>query len=172
MSIRRSCATVLLASACALVLPLRAATLADIEKLYQAGDTAQALRDADAAIAAQPRAAPIRFLKGVMLADLQRRAEAKAVFIALTEDYPELPDPNNNLAVLLAADGQLQQALLALQAALRNDPAHRAARENLGDVYLALAIQAWNAAQSGDDKTDAGLHHKLQLARQIQTQAG
>ncbi len=107
-----------------------------------------------------------------MLADLNRRAEAKAVFAALSEDFPELPDPYNNLAVLLAAEGHLNEALAALQAALRNDPTHRAARENLGDVHLALAIQAWNAAQSGDAKTDTHLRRKLQLARQIQAQAG
>ena len=172
MSIRRVCAAALcLAAGCA-ALPLRADTLADIDKLYRGGDLAQALRQADAAIAEQPRAAPIRFLKGVILADLKRDAEAMAVFIALTEDYPELPDPYNNLAVLLAAQGRLNEALVALQAALRNDPAHRAARQNLGDVHLALAIQAWTAAQSGDDKDDAALHRKLQLARQIQRQPG
>ena len=156
----------------AAAMPLRAAGLEDIEKLYRAGNPTQALREADAAIAAQPRAAPIRFLKGVMLVDLNRRAEAKAVFTALSEDFPELPDPYNNLAVLLAAEGQLNEALAALQAALRNDPTHRTARENLGDVHLALAIQAWNAAQSGDDQTDAELRRKLRLARQIQTQPG
>jgi hypothetical protein len=67
MSIRRSCAVVLLALASAAAMPLRAAGLEDIEKLYRAGNPTQALREADAAIAAQPRAAPIRFLKGVML---------------------------------------------------------------------------------------------------------
>ena len=76
-----------------------------------------------------------------MLADLKRNAEAIDVFTALTEDFPELPDPYNNLAVLHAAEGQLQSALVALQTALRNDPTHRAARENLGDVHLALAVQ-------------------------------
>lgn len=172
MSIRRACAAALWLGACIAALPLRADTLADIDKLVRAGDLAQALRQADATIAAQPRAAPIRFLKGVILTDLKRDAEAIAVFTALTEDYPELPDPYNNLAVLLAAQGRLNEALVALQAALRNDPTHRAARQNLGDVHLALAIQAWAAAQSGDAKDDAALHRKLQLARQIQVQPG
>ena len=129
-----------MAAACLAALPLRADELLDIDKLYRAGDVQQALRKADEAIAAQPRAAQVRFLKGVMLADLKRNAQAIEVFAALTQDFPELPDPYNNLAVLYAAEGQLQNALVALQTALRNDPAHRAARENLGDVYLALAI--------------------------------
>ena len=70
--------------------------------------------------------------------------------------------------MLYAAEGQLQSALVALQTALRNDPTHRAARENLGDVHLALAVQAWTAAQAGAKGDDAGLRRKLQLAREIQ----
>ncbi|MCU0921135.1 MAG: tetratricopeptide repeat protein [Burkholderiaceae bacterium] len=168
MSTRSSWTALVLAVACLSPAPLRADELQDIEKLYRAGDVQQALRKADEAIAAQPRAAQVRFLKGVMLTDLKRNAQAIEVFTLLTQDFPELPDPYNNLAVLFAAEGQLQSALVALQTALRNDPAHRAARENLGDVYLALAIQAWAAAQSGAKGDDAGLGRKLQLARQIQ----
>jgi Flp pilus assembly protein TadD len=161
-------ALLLAAAACLVAPPLRADELQDIEKLYRDGQVQQALRQADEAIAAQPRAAQLRFLKGVMLSELKRDAQAIEVFIALTQDFPELADPYNNLAVLYAADGQLQNALLALQTALRNDPAHRAARENLGDVHLALALQAWAAAQAGAKGDDAGLRRKLQLAREIQ----
>lgn len=162
----------LLVAALLSAMPLRADELQDIDKLYRAGDVQQALRKADEAIAAQPRAAQIRFLKGVMLSDLKRSAQAIEVFTALTQDFPELPDPYNNLAVLYAADGQLQNALTALQTALRNDPAHRAARENLGDVYLALAVQAWAEALVGSKGDDANLQRKLKLAREIQAHPG
>jgi Flp pilus assembly protein TadD len=168
MSTRSPWTALALAAACLAAPPLRADDVQDIDKLYRAGDVQQALRKADEAIAAQPRAAQIRFLKGVMLTDLKRNAEAIEVFTALAQDFPELPDPYNNLAVLYAAEGQLQNALMALQSALRNDPSHRAARENLGDVYLALALQAWTAAQVGAKGDDAGLRRKLQLAREIQ----
>jgi colicin import membrane protein len=171
MSTRSLWTALVLAAACLATPQLRADELQDIDKLYRAGDLPQALRKADEAIAAQPRAAQIRFLKGVMLSDLKRNAEAMQVFGALTEDFPELPDPYNNLAVLYAANGQLQSALMALQTALRNDPTHRAARENLGDVYLALAQQAWTAAVVGSKGDDAELQRKLRLAREIQTVA-
>jgi tetratricopeptide (TPR) repeat protein len=131
MSIRSLWNAMVLATACAASAPLHADEYADIERLYRAGDLQQALRRADAAIAEQPRAAQVRFLKGVMLADLQLDSQAIEVFTALTQDFPELPDPYNNLAVLYAADGQLHRALVALQTALRNDPNHRAAREKL-----------------------------------------
>jgi len=168
MSTRSLWTALVLAAACLASAPLRADEYEDIEKLYRAGDLQQALRRADEVIAAQPRAAQLRFLKGVMLTDMKRNAQAIEVFTALTQDFPELPDPYNNLAVLHAADGQLQSALVALQTALRNDPTHRAARENLGDVHLALAMQAWTAAQAGAKGDDAGLRRKLQLAREIQ----
>ena len=168
----RSLWTLLVFAAAGLAaLPLRADEAADIEKLYHDGKVAEALAQADAAIAAQPRAANLRFLKGVMLIEQKRDDEALQVFTALTQDYPELPDPYNNLAVLYASRGQLQNALAALQSALRNDPKHRAAQENLGDIYLILAEQAWLAAQAESKGDDAGLVRKLRLAREILPEA-
>jgi Flp pilus assembly protein TadD len=145
----------------------RADEAQDIDKLYRAGDLEQAMRRADAAIAAQPRTAQVRFLKGLMLSDLGRAAEARQTFVALTQDYPELADPYNNLAVHYAADGDLPKALAALESALRNDPTHRAARENIGDVYLALAIESWDAALASAKGQDATLQRKLKLAREL-----
>ena len=40
------------------------------------------------------------FTKGVMLAESQKREEAIKVFTEITEKYPNLPEPYNNLAVL------------------------------------------------------------------------
>lgn len=139
----------------------------DAYKLLREGKAGEALALADAAIAAHPRDARMRFLKGVILSDQGRRAEAEAVFVALTVDFPELADPYNNLAVLYAGAGRLNEALVALQSALRNDPRHAAARENLGDVHLALAIEAWSAALTERTADGAVLLRKLQLAREI-----
>ncbi len=162
LSIRWLCCVLLMLGA-----PARADTLADIETLHKQGQTEQALQQADAAIAQQPRAAQIRFLKGVMLADVGRNSEAIEVYVSLTQDFPELADPYNNLAVLYAADGHLDTALQALQQALRNDPKHLQARENLGDVYLALAVQAWTAAEVQSKGEDAKLLRKLKQAETI-----
>jgi len=166
MPIRWLCCVLLL-----LGTPLQAGTLADIEALHKQGQTEQALQQADAAIALQPRAAQIRFLKGVMLSDLGRSSEAVEVYVSLTQDYPELADPYNNLAVLYAARGQLDAALQALQQALRNDPKNLRARENLGDVYLALALQAWNTAEVQSKGEDAKLLRKLKQAESIVPQS-
>jgi Flp pilus assembly protein TadD len=167
MSRHPLCTTLLLAALWLVSAATRADTAQELEKLHKSGQTDQALRQADALIAAQPRDAAVRFQKGVMLADLQRRDEAIVVYVSLTEDFPELPDPYNNLAVLYAATGQLESALNALRSALRNDPKHGAALENLGDVHLALAMQAWSTAEVSSKDDTTALQRKLRLAREM-----
>jgi Flp pilus assembly protein TadD len=157
---------------CASLVALFGAAHADerneIERLFHAGDTAAALQRADRAIAAAPRDAQLRFLKAVMLGELNRRAEAEAMYLGLTQDFPELPEPYNNLAVLYAANGELGKAREALELALRNDPSYATAHENLGDVYVRLAVQSYERARG----TGADLQRKLQLARQLLLRVG
>ena len=142
----------------------RADDAADIRALLARGDPAGALQRAESATAANPRDAQIRFLHGVVLMDLGHDAQALALFTQLGQEYPELPDPLNNIALLHARAGQLDLARQALQAALRNDPGHRTARANLGQVYLMLAVQAWELAAAAAP-ADAALLRKLEGAR-------
>ena len=72
--------------------------------------------------------------------------DAIATFTKLTEDYPELPEPYNNLAVLYAGQSQFDKARAALEMAIRTNPSYATAHENLGDVYAKLASQAYNKA--------------------------
>lgn len=137
-----------------------------IERLFRGGEAAQAFKRLDEALSTQPDQTRLRFLQGVMLSESGRQVEAAAVFERLTQDYPELPEPYNNLAVLQAAAGRLDHARELLEAALRNDPGYRTARENLGDVFIRLAARSYEQA-STDARADAGLQRKLQLARQL-----
>jgi Flp pilus assembly protein TadD len=140
---------------CALALLLaaggaaRADDAADVQALLAGGDAATALRRVERALAARPDDAQLRFLHGVVLMDLRRDEEALTVFTQLAQLYPELPDPLNNIALLQARAGRLELARQALEAALRNDPGHRLARANLGQVHLMLAVQAWEQAAAG-----------------------
>ena len=119
---------------------------AEITQLLKAGKAAEALTKADQRLSATPRDPQLRFLKGVAQADSGRPADAVATFTKLTEDYPELPEPYNNLAVLYAGQGQLEQARGALLQAVRNNPSYPVAYENLGDIYLRLAHEAFSQA--------------------------
>ena len=88
----------------------------------------------------------MRFMRGVILSEMGRKGEAEESFLSLTRDYPELPEPYNNLAALLAARQELDAAHSALEMALRNDPAYATAHENLGDVQAQLAARSYARA--------------------------
>lgn len=118
----------------------------DALMLSRAGQHTEALAQIDSALAQRPSDPRLRFLKGLMYRQLQRTDDAMGVFTALTQDYPELPEPYNNLAVLHAAQGHLDQARSALETALRLNPDYATAHENLGDVYARLAAQAYARA--------------------------
>jgi tetratricopeptide (TPR) repeat protein len=147
-----------------------------VRDLLARGQASEALARIDAAPAAAADAPgavsttpELRFLRGVALMDLGRDAEALAWFEAMTQDYPELPDPWNNIALLHVRAGRLDGARRALEAALRNDPGYRLARSNLGLVHLMLAVQAWEeVVKSGP--VDATLTRRLQGARALLAQ--
>ena len=76
----------------------------DASKLYKAGQLNEALKRIDAALTQKPKDAQMRFLKGIILTEQNKSAEAITIFTKLTEDFPELPEPYNNLAVLYASN--------------------------------------------------------------------
>ena len=144
----------------------RADEPAEIRALVAHGELLPALQRAQRAMQARPGDVQIRFLYGVVLMDLQRDDEALALFTQLSEEYPELPDPLNNVAVLQVRAGHLDLARLSLEAALRNEPGHRAALANLGQVHLMMAVQAWEqAADKGP--LDPQLQRRLEAARTL-----
>jgi Flp pilus assembly protein TadD len=140
--------------------------LADVQRLAGAGDVRGALQRTDQALKARPRDAQLRFVRGVLLADLKRDDDAMAAFQQLHEDYPELPDPLNNLAVIHAGQGRIDEARAALESALRNDAQHRHARENLAEIYLRLAMRLWSGL-TASGPADPVIERKLRLAREI-----
>ena len=138
--------------------------LADVQRLYYAGQAAAAMQRADQFLATTPADPQMRFMKGVMLADAKRDAEATALFLKLTEDYPDLAEPYNNLAALYAAAGDYTKARATLEQALRTNPSYATAHENLGDVYAALAAQSYNRALKLDP-ANVSVPPKLTLVR-------
>lgn len=139
---------------------------ADILRLINAGELPAALERSTRAAALPQADARVRFLHGVVLMDLRRDADAQRVFESLAQTHPQLPEPLNNLAALHARAGRWDQARVALETALRNDPHHGLARENLGDVYLQLALQSWRAAQQAG-RDDGPLRRKIRVAEDL-----
>jgi Flp pilus assembly protein TadD len=138
----------------------------DVNLLLRQGKPAEALAKADTYIAGKPRDPQMRFLRGVILTEQNKPAEAIIAFTQLTQDFPELPEPYNNLAALYAAQSKFDQARAALETALKLNPNYATAHENLGDVYARLAAQEYVRAQQFAS-TNASVAPKLTLIRQI-----
>ena len=115
----------------------------DVNGLLRQGKTDEALAKADAYIAGKPRDPQMRFLRGVILTEQGKQADATGVFTQLTQDFPELPEPYNNLAALYASQSQFDKARSALEMAIKLNPNYATAHENLGDIYARLAAQSY-----------------------------
>ncbi|OHC60326.1 MAG: DUF4440 domain-containing protein [Rhodocyclales bacterium RIFCSPLOWO2_02_FULL_63_24] len=149
---------------------VHADTLQDISKQLKQGQHAQALEQVDKYLAAKPKDAQGRFLKGIVLTEMNKPNEAIAVFSKLTEDYPELPEPYNNLAVIYAQQKQYDKAKQALEMAIRTHPSYATAHENLGDIYARLASQAYDKALQ-IDSSNSSAQNKLALIRDLMSTA-
>jgi tetratricopeptide (TPR) repeat protein len=139
---------------------------AEVNRLIRAGQLSEALVKTDQYLTTKPGDPQMRFLKGVVLTESGKSADAVTTFQRLTEDYPELPEPYNNLAVLYASQSQFDKARAALEMAIRTNPSYATAHENLGDVYAKLASQAYSKALQLD-AGNTGVAPKLSLIRNL-----
>lgn len=139
---------------------------ADVNVLVKSGKLGEALAKAEQYLAAKPRDPQMRFIKGVIQTEAGKPGDAIATFNQITQDYPELPEPYNNLAVLYAGQSQYDKARAALEMAIRTNPSYATAHENLGDVYAKLASQAYSKALQLDGGNTA-VQPKLALIRTL-----
>lgn len=162
-SIRLFCLVALLALASS---QARADDYAPVNQLLRDGQLSEAMTKANQYLATNPRDPQMRFLKGLIQQDGGQREAAIATYEALVQDYPELPEPYNNVAVLYVSQGRFEKAREALEMATRNSRSYAIAHENLGDVYARLASEAYGqAVQLDAGNTTAA--PKLALIRQL-----
>jgi Flp pilus assembly protein TadD len=138
----------------------------EVAELMRAGRLDEALARAEARLKDNPRDAQVRFMRGVILAEQGKAVEATLVFERLIQEFPELPEPYNNLAAIHAAQGRYESAQRLLLQALQAAPNYVTAYENLGDLYLSMAQAAYGRALELDpDNRTAG--PKLQATREL-----
>lgn len=145
--------------------------VATFTQLFRSGQQAEAFTQIDALLVQHSDRADVRMLKGVLLVDARRPDDAQVVFQQLTEDFPELPEPYNNLAVLYAARGEFDKARVALEGALRANPNFATALQNLGDVYAQLAQLSYQRALKSEPH-NTEIPPRLALLRKLNDPAG
>jgi tetratricopeptide (TPR) repeat protein len=140
---------------------LRDARTMIAEKKYD-----EAIALLDKLTAERPREPQARFLKGVALSDAGKTDAAITAFQAVLGDFPELPEPHNNLAVLYAQKGEYGLARDELEAAINAAPDYVVAYENLGDIYARLAAVNYEKAVARDARNKSA-PAKLKLVREV-----
>jgi len=153
-----------------LTVPVLAQTddLQEAQQLLKQGQTDRAMDRVEQYLKTKPKDARGRFLRGILLTEQNKPIEAIRVFTELTQDYPELPEPYNNLAVLYASQGQYDKARASLEMAIRTHPSYATAHENLGDIYAKMASQAYDKALQLD-KGNQAAQTKLNLIKDLFT---
>ena len=118
----------------------------DAVALFRQGQLDRALERIDAWLKSRPKDARGRFLRGMILTQQKKTTDAIRIYIDLTQDFPELPEPYNNLAVIYAGQGEYDKARVLLEGAVRAMPSFAAAHENLGDIHARLAAVSYERA--------------------------
>jgi len=90
------------------------------------------------------------FLLGVAASRQQQFQQAIEAFRKVIELRPELAEPHNNLAVIYNEQGDVRAAVKELEASLVKRPGYAIAEENIGDLYVKLALEHYrNAMEKG-----------------------
>lgn len=120
--------------------------IAQAENAFQQQQFDKTLSDLEPILKKDPNNAKALFLQGGALAKLGRLGDAEKAYRHLTQAHPDIPQGWNNLGLLLAHQGKLDEAQTLLEKATHVDKKYAAAHESLGDVYLALAQSEYVAA--------------------------
>ena len=107
-----------------------------------------------------------QFLKGLILARLNRYNDAEKIFYKMAEENPNLPEPLNNLAVIYSIQGEYSKAQEILKKALESNRNYETVYHNLSDLYAKVASRAYNQAL-GISQTERGPVEKLLFLKEL-----
>ena len=119
----------------------------EVERLIRNGQLDKAQQVSRQHLNQYPQDPQMRLLGSRIQQAQGKSEEAVSTLESLIQEFPELPEPHNNLAVLYARLGRPQEALASLNRAIAARPDYTVALENLGDLYLGLALHAYQQAR-------------------------
>lgn len=126
----------------------------DVERELRQARYEQVFTMTQRALIDRPGDPQMRFWHALALDKLGQTALALREYLALTQDHPELPEPHNNLGVLLLRQGEVDAAQAAFQQAVRMNSSYAQALENLADVLLLQARRLYiKASESAQERT-------------------
>ena len=90
-----------------------------IQQWLKRGAPEEAMKVVDKQLKIYPNDPNLKFQRAVILEQLNQPEQAQELYVTLTQDHPELSEPQNNLGVLLAKKNLLSEARERFELALR-----------------------------------------------------
>jgi len=118
----------------------------DVEKLVKARQFPEAIKLIDERLKKTPKNVQLRFLKARLQIEMRELDQAKKTLIQITQQFPELPEPYNNLAAISVSQDKWIEARDYLELALKLRPSYAIASANLGELYVRLGAKAYEDA--------------------------
>jgi len=140
--------------------------LEEIKILLKNGKYVRAEKLISNSIEINPNNPELLFYKGIIETNIGKNDKAINTFRNLTEKFPELPEPFNNLAVLYAEKGEFKLAKEILEQAIKTNPSYLTAHINLGDIFTKMASEAYNKALEIDESNNIAIT-KLSMITQL-----
>ena len=141
-------------------------SIEEIKILLKNGDYTNAEKLANQSIEKNLNNPELLFFKGIIETNQGKKNQAIDTFRDLTERFPKLPEPFNNLAVLYAGKGQFRLAKEILEQAIKTNPSYLTAHINLGDIFTKMASEAYNKALEIDKSNNIAIT-KLSMITQL-----
>lgn len=138
----------------------------EASQLFKQGKHVQALEKVNAVLASDPKDMQARYLKAVIYSKQGRTNDAIALFKSIVGDYPNMPEPYNNLGVIYVSQGLYEKAKFEFETAIRLKPNYAIAHENLGDLMVKMASKSYGHATDADQK-NAKIKEKRQQAVEL-----
>lgn len=140
------------------------ATLDEVAQALALGDSVNAITQLKAMPESVRNSYRGRLLHAEALAAQDKREEAVRCYRSLIEEVPGQPEAYNNLAVLYAAEGRLDEALKLLEQAMNTSDSYATVRSNLGRIYLEKSLNSYaKALQVGERKEAPSLQALYRL---------
>jgi len=119
--------------------------------LFKQGNDTAALSQLKQLIASDASQYQAWFLQGMIQTRQHQLDAAIASFQQVIQLQPKLAAPYNNLAVIYNEIGDYHAAVKALETSLALNPNYMTAQENIGDLYVKLAADAYKQALKHDN---------------------
>ena len=140
----------------------------DVQRLIKRAQWPQAESLANQHLKNHDQDPQMRLLLSRVQEGLGQNDAAMSTLLALTQAFPELAEPHNNLAALYARAGRYDDALTSLNRAILARPDYATALENLGDLHAALAKQAYDRAAQATPTSSRPLTKAQALGQMLQ----